>query len=63
MAMLYIKLTSLNDLTVEEGPISSTCQLKESLDSFHVLYSTLNVTNVAEMAMIYIKMTILNDFL
>ena len=37
MAMLYIKQTSLNDLPLEEGPISSTGKFKQSLDSFYVL--------------------------
>ena len=62
MAMFYKKLTSLTDFPLEEGPISPTGQFKQSLDSFYVLYSPLNVTNIAEMAMFYIKMTILNDF-
>ena len=60
--MFSMKLTSLNDFPKEEGPISPTGQFKQSLDSFYVLYSPLNVTNIAEMAMFYIKMTILNDF-
>ena len=59
MAMLYIKLTSLNDLPLEEGPISSTDQFKQSLDSFYVTDSPLNVTTIAKMAMFFI---ILNDF-
>ena len=62
MAMFSIKLTSLNDFPLEEGPISPNGQFKQSLDSFYVLYSPLNITNIAEMAMFYIKMTILNDF-
>ena len=62
MAMLYIKLTSLNDLPLEEGPISSTDQFKQSLDSFYVTDSPLNVINIAKMAMFCIKMNILNDF-
>ena len=59
MAMFYIKLTSLNDFPVEEGPIS---QFKQSLDSFYVTDSPLSVTNIAEMAMFYIKLSSLNDF-
>ena len=39
MAMLYIKLTSVNDFAIEDEPISLTGQLKQSLDSFYVLYS------------------------
>ena len=62
MAMFYIKLTSLNDIPIEDEPINPTGQFKHSLDSFYVSYSPLSVTNIAEMAMFYIKMTILNDF-
>ena len=62
MAMFYIKLTSLNDFPLEDEPISSTGQFKQSLDSFYVSYSPLSVTNIAQMAMFYIKMTILNNF-
>ena len=62
MAMFYIKLTSLSDFSLEEGPVSRTVQCKQSLDSFYVTESPLGVTNIAEMAMFYIKMTILNDF-
>ena len=70
LAMLLIKLTSLNSLTVsvcsnftlEDGPISPTGQFKQSLDSFYVTDSPLRVTNIAEMAMFYIKLTSLNDF-
>ena len=61
MAMLYIKLTSLNDFSLEEVPVSPTGQFKESLDSFHVTDSPLRVTNIAEMAMFSIKLTSLND--
>ena len=57
--MFYIKLTSLSDFSLEEGPISPT---KQSLDSFCVTDSPLSVTNIAEMAMFYIKLTSLNDF-
>ena len=45
--MFYIKLTSLNDYSLEEGLISSTDQ---SLDSFYVTDSPLSVTNIAKMA-------------
>ena len=60
--MFYIKLTSLNDFPLEEGPIRPTGQFKQSFDSFYVTDSTLSVTNIAEMAMFYIKLTSLNDF-
>ena len=59
--MFSIKLTSLIDFPIEEGPISSTVQFKQSLDSFYVTDSPLNVTNIAQMAMLYIKLTTVND--
>ena len=62
MAIFYIKLTSLNDYPLEEGPTSPTGQFKQSLDSFYDTDSPLNVTNIAEMAIFYIKMTSLNDY-
>ena len=49
MAMFYIKLTSLDDFPLEDGPISPTGQFKQSLDSFYVTGSPLGVTNIAEM--------------
>ena len=57
--MFYIKLTSLNDFPIDEGPISPTGQFKQSLDSFYVTDSPLSVTDIA---MFYIKLTSLNDF-
>ena len=57
--MFYIKLTSLNDFSHEDGPIG---QFKQSLDSFYVTGSPLGVTNIAEMAMFYIKLTSFDDF-
>ena len=59
MAMFYIKLTSLNDFPLEEGPIG---QFKQSLDSFYVTDSPLSITNIAQLAMLYTKLTILDDF-
>ena len=53
MAMFYIKLTSLNDFSLEEGPVSLTGQIKQSLDSLYVTDSPLSVTNIAEMAIFY----------
>ena len=47
--MFYIKLTILNDFSLENGPISPTCQFKQSLDSFYVTDSPLSATNIAEM--------------
>ena len=60
--MLSIKLTSLNDFSLEVGPISPTGQFKKSLDSFYVTHSPLRVANIAEMAMFSIELTSLNDF-
>ena len=60
--MFYIKLTSLNDFPLEEGPISPNGQFQQSLDSLYVTDSPLSVTNKAEMAMFYINLTSLNDF-
>ena len=50
MAMFYIKLSSLKDFPIEEGPISPNGQFKQNLDSFYVTDSPLSVTNIAEMA-------------
>ena len=55
MAMFYIKLTSLSDFSLEERPISSTCQFKQSLDSFYVTDSPLSVTNIAQTLMFYLN--------
>ena len=60
--MFSIKLTSLNDSPLEEGPISPTGQFKQSLDSFYVADSPLSVTKILHMAMLYIKLTSLSDF-
>ena len=59
MAMFYIKLTSLNDFSLEDGPISLT---KQSLNRLYVTDSHLSVTKIAQMVMFYIKLTSLNDF-
>ena len=52
MSMFYIKLTSVNDFTLEDVPVSPIGQFKESLDSFYVTDSPLNFTNKAQMAML-----------
>ena len=57
MAMFSIKLTSLNNFPLEEGPTSPTGQFKQSLESFYVTDSPLSVTNTAQMAMFNIKLT------
>ena len=60
--MFSIKLTSLNVLTLVEGPISLTGQFKQSLDSFYATDSPLSVTNISQMAMLYKKLSSLHDF-
>ena len=60
--MFYIKMTILNDFSMDEVPVSPTGQFKQSLDSFYVTDISLSVTNIPEIAMFYIEMTILNDF-
>ena len=50
MAMFYIKLRSLNDFPVEEGPTSPTGQFKQNLDRLYDTDSHLSITNIAEMA-------------
>ena len=59
MAMFYIKLISLNDFPLEEGPIRPTGQFKQSLDSFYVTDSPLSVTNIrsTNANFFYIKLT------
>ena len=60
--MLYIKLTSFNHSTLEDEPISSTGQFKQSLDSFYVTDSPLSVANIAQMAMFYLNCQVLMIF-
>ena len=55
MSIFYIKLTSHNDFSLEERPISPNGEFKQSIDSFYVTDSPLSVTNIAEMAMFYIN--------
>ena len=47
--MFYIKLTSLSDFSLEDGPISPTGQFKQSFDSFYFSDSPLSITIIAEM--------------
>ena len=62
MAMFYVKLTSLEDFPLEDGPISPTGQFKQSFDSFYFTDSPLSVTNIAEMPMFSTKLTSFDDF-
>ena len=50
--MFYIKLTSLSDFPLEEGPISPT---EQCLDSFYVTDIPLSVTNIAQTPMFYLN--------
>ena len=59
MARFYIKLTSLNDFSLEEGPISPTGHFKQSIYSFYVRDSPLCVTNIAQMVMFYLNSLVL----
>ena len=47
--MFYVKLTSLNDFSLQNGPISPTGQFKQSLDRLYATDSPLSVTNITEM--------------
>ena len=60
--MFYIKLASLSDISLEDGPISPTGQFKQSLDSFYVTDSPLRVTNIAQMAMFCLNLPVLMIF-
>ena len=62
LAMLLIKLTSLDDFPIEDGPVSPTGEFKQILDSFYDTDSPLCFTNIADMAMFYLKLTNLKDF-
>ena len=53
--MFYIKLTSLSDLSIQEGAISPTGQFKQSLDSFYVTDSPLSVMNTAKIGNVLYK--------
>ena len=53
--MFYIKLNSLNDFSLEEGRISPTGQLTQSVDGFYVRDSPLSVTNIAQMVTFYLN--------
>ena len=51
MQCFILKMTSLKDFPLKDGPISPTDQFKQSLDSFYVTDSPLSVTNIAQMTM------------
>ena len=60
--MVLFKLTSLNDFTLEEVPVSQTGEFKQILDSFYDTDSPLSVTNIVEIAMFYLKWLVLIIF-
>ena len=60
--MFHIKLTSVSDFSLEEGPISPTGQFKQSVDSFYVTDSPLSVTNIAQMPLFYLHRPVLMIF-
>ena len=44
---------------LQEGPVSQTGELKQSLGSFYVTDSPSSVTNIAEMALFYLNWPVL----
>ena len=62
MALFYLKLTSLNDFPLEEGPVSQTSEFKQCFDSFYVTDSPLSVTNIAELALFNLNWLVLMIF-
>ena len=44
---------------LQEGPVSQTGELKQSLSSFYVTDSPSSVTNIAEMALFYLNWPVL----
>ena len=62
MAMNYIKVTILNDFSLEEVPVSPTGRFKESFYSFYATDSPLSVTNIAQMRMFNLNRQVLMIF-
>ena len=54
-------MTSVNDFTLEEVPVSPTGQFKQSLDSFYITDSPLSLTNIGEISNVLFKLTSPND--
>ena len=59
---VVFKLTSLNDFSLEEGPVSQAGEFQQILDSFYDTDSPLSVTNIEEMAMFYLSWPVLMIF-
>ena len=53
--MFYIKMSILNDFSLDDEPVSQTGQFKQSLYSFYVTDSPLSVTNIAQTQMFYLN--------
>ena len=49
-------------LTLEEGPVSQSCEFKLIRDCFYVTDSPLSVINIAEIAMFYLNWPVLIIF-
>ena len=49
-------------LPLEEGPVSQTCEFKQTRDCFYDTDSHLSVTSIAEMAMFYLNWPVLMIF-
>ena len=47
---------------LQEGPVSQTCEFKQSLVSFYVTDSPLRDTNIAQMALFYLNWPVLMIF-
>ena len=49
-------------LTLEEWPVSQTCEFKQIRYCFYDTDSPLSVTNIAEMAMLYLNWPVVMTF-
>ena len=49
-------------LSLEEGPVSQTCEFKQIRDCFYDTDSPLSVTNIAGMALFYLNWPVLMIF-
>ena len=49
-------------LSLEEGPVSQTCEFKQIRDCFYDTDSPLSVTNIAEMVLFYLNSPVVMIF-
>ena len=49
-------------LSLEEGPVSQTCEFKQIRDCFYDTDSPLSVTNIVEMALFYLNSPVVMIF-